>query len=199
MIPGGMLSPREGGSGLGLGRDRVGKMLSPGGVAIFLGGMLSADEYGSGPGRNAKPWRRQHPRGQEHQLVPHSSSGMWLRASARRCLRLTTLSFGRELMLSFLHKTKATGFYLWGESGFCEMQKASAPGQERMRLAGRKGIRLLSALVVGGAGTAPLAAPACHCPCSTTCLSLSHACAPCTQAVKEGKSPMGQRAEKRGP
>lgn len=120
---------------------------------------------------------------------------MWLRAPARRCLRLTTLLFGRELMLSFLHKTKATGFYLWGESGFCEMQKTSAPGQERTRLAGQKGIRLLSAPVVGGAGTALLAAPACHCLSSTTCLSLSHACAPCAEAVMGGKAPWasGQR------
>lgn len=92
-------------------------------MVLVRGGMLSPGGAPQEPG---------------HQLVPHSSSGMWLQAPARRCLCLTTLLFGRELMLSFLHKTKATGFYLWGESGFCEMQKASAPGQERMRLGGGK-------------------------------------------------------------
>lgn len=127
---------------------------------------------------------------------------MWLRAPVRRCLRLTTLLFGRELMLSFLHKTKATGFYLGGESGFCEMQKASAPGQERMRLAGRKGTRLLSAPLVGGAGTAlpptsslwlllpvtaPVPRPACHC--STL---VPHV----PRQRREGRTPMGKRAEK---
>lgn len=55
VVPGGMLSPREGGSGLGWGRGCVGKMLSLGGAAIVLGGMLSPDGYGSGPGRNAEP------------------------------------------------------------------------------------------------------------------------------------------------
>lgn len=55
MVLGGMLSPREGGSGLGWGRGCVGKMLSLGGAAIVLGGMLSPGGYGSGPGRNAEP------------------------------------------------------------------------------------------------------------------------------------------------
>lgn len=123
---------------------------------------------------------------------------MWLRAPARRCLCLTTLLFGRELMLSFLRKTKATGFYLWGESGFCEMQKASAPRQERVRLAGRKGTRLLSA-----PQQEELALPLWLLLPATALfrdlLSLSHACAPCAQAAKGGKSPHGLAGREKGP
>lgn len=52
-------------------------MLSPEGSAVVLGEMLSADGSGSGPGRNAEPWGRQHPRGQDTSwfLIPAPGCG----------------------------------------------------------------------------------------------------------------------------
>lgn len=118
-----------------------------------------------------------------------------------RRLHLTTLLWGQELLLSFLPKTKATGFYLRGESGFCEMQKASAPGQGGMRLGGLKGTRLLPP----PPGIASLPASACHTPCPTPCTPC-----PCPTPVPhvhhrspgsegEGRAPISQRAGKGGP